>query len=115
VLRGIGLFSAIVFILFLLASFVLFLVALRPEPSASSLFTWDWTHGLFASKVAHVLFGAVFGCVGGIISLLLRLPEFEILKNRSLVSAGYRGNTALCRRRFCIRFVVAYFGQNHKH
>ena len=42
-------------------------------------------YGLFASKVAHVLFGAVFGCVGGMISLLLRLPEFEILKNRSLV------------------------------
>jgi hypothetical protein len=85
VLRGIGFFSAIVFILFLLASFVLFLVALRPEPSTSSLFTWDWAHALFASKVAHVLFGAVFGCVGGVISLLLRLPEFEILKNKSRV------------------------------
>jgi hypothetical protein len=83
VLRGIGLFIAIAFILALIAAFVVFLVALHPEAGTGPLFTWDWAQGLFTPKIAHALVGTVSGCVGGVISLLLRLPEFEILKNKS--------------------------------
>lgn len=93
VLRGIGFFVVVVFTLSIVAALLLFLVALRPEAGTSSSFTLDWVQGLFTPKIAHVLVGAVFGCVGGIISLLLRLSEFEILKNKSRLFLAAIGTT----------------------
>jgi hypothetical protein len=37
----------------------------------------------FTSKLAKVLIGTFFGCWGSVVSLLLRLPDFEILKGKS--------------------------------
>jgi hypothetical protein len=93
VLRGIGVFVAIVFLLSLIAAFVVFLIALHVEASTPPSFTWDWAQGVLTPKIAHVIVGAVFGCVGGIISLLLRLPEFEILENKSRLFLTAIGTT----------------------
>ena len=37
----------------------------------------------FTSELTKVLIGTFFGCCGSVVSLLLRLPDFEILKGKS--------------------------------
>jgi hypothetical protein len=49
------------------------------EADLSYLFTTK----LFTSKLAKVIIGSFFGYWGGVASLLLRLPDFEILKGKS--------------------------------
>src|SRR5262249_21100914 len=38
---------------------------------------------LFTSEFAKVTVASVFGCFGGVVSLLLRIPEFEVMKDKS--------------------------------
>jgi hypothetical protein len=75
VMRGVGAFAAIVTLLLML-TFLMLLVASFHEADLSYLFS-------ATSTLAKVAVASFFGCCGGVVSLLLRMPEFEILKDRS--------------------------------
>jgi hypothetical protein len=47
----------------------------------------------FTSEVAKVLIGTFFGCWGSVVSLLLRLPDFEVLKGKSRLFLRVLGGT----------------------
>ena len=49
------------------------------EADLSYLFTMQ----SLTSKPVKVLIGTFFGCCGSVVSLLLRLPDFEVLKDKS--------------------------------
>jgi len=81
VMQGVLGFVFIVALLTIL-SFFLFLVVTIPsfqEANPSPLFT----KGLLTANIAKVVIASLLGCFGGVVSLLTRLPEFEILKGRS--------------------------------
>jgi hypothetical protein len=81
VMQGVWGFASVVLILFMLSVVMLLVVdaTVLHEADLSYLFTMQ----LFTSKFAKVLVGTFFGCWGGVVSLLLRLPDFEILKGKS--------------------------------
>jgi hypothetical protein len=81
VMQGVGAFLAITVLLFLLSCLMLIVVdaTVLHEADLSYLFTRE----LFTSELAKVLIGTFFGLWGGVVSLLLRLPDFEILKGKS--------------------------------
>jgi hypothetical protein len=90
VMQGVGGFAVVMFLLFMLSGLMLLVVdaTVLHEADLSYLFTMQ----SFTSKLAKVLIGAFFGCCGGVVSLLLRLPDFEILKGKS--RAFLRGSGA---------------------
>ena len=82
VMQGVLQFIAVVVLLFLLSFLILLLAAIlnyRPDtmPSFTSIIP------SLTSEVAKVLIGGVFGCFGGVVSLLVRLSDFEIIKDKS--------------------------------
>ena len=81
VMQGVGAFLAITVVLFLVSCLMLVVidVTVLREADLSYLFT---TQSL-TSKPMKVLIGTFFGCCGSVVSLLLRLPDFEILKDKS--------------------------------
>jgi hypothetical protein len=88
--------GVLVFVLFVVllsvVSFLLFLVVAVTsfhEANPSALFTKD----LFMSELTKVAIASLFGCFGGVVSLLTRLPEFEMLKGRSRTFLRALGGT----------------------
>jgi hypothetical protein len=81
VMQGVGGFAVVMFLLFMLSGLMLLVVdaTVLHEADLSYLFTMQ----SFTSKLAKVLIGTLFGCCGGVVSLLLRLSDFEILKGKS--------------------------------
>ena len=81
VMRGVLAFVAAVVLLSLLSYLLLLLVTIITfqEANASPLSIKD----LFTADFTKVAVAFLFGCLGGVVSLLTRLPEFEILKGRS--------------------------------
>ena len=81
VMQGVLAFVFVVALLTIL-SFLLLLAVTNltfQEANPSPLFTKD----LFTADFTKVPIASLFGCFGGVVSLLTRLPEFEILKGRS--------------------------------
>jgi hypothetical protein len=75
-----------------MVSFLLLFLVTVPtfhEANPSPLFTKD----LFTSEFTKVAIASLFGCFGGVVSLLTRLPEFEILKGRSRAFLRALGGT----------------------
>jgi hypothetical protein len=90
VMQGVLTFAAIIVLLFLLSSLLLFVVeSMLHEAGLSHLVTME----LFTSEFAKVSIGTFFGCWGGVVSLLLRLPDFEILKGKSRTFLRVSGGT----------------------
>ena len=91
VMKGVGAFLAITVLLFLVSCLMLVVidVTVLHEADLSYLFT---TQSL-TSKPMKVLIGTFFGCWGGVVSLLLRLPDFEILKGKSRTFLRALGGT----------------------
>jgi hypothetical protein len=81
VIRGVLAFVAVAVLLSLL-SYLLFLVVtiLTFQGANSSPLS---IKDLFSADFAKVAVAFLFGCLGGVVSLLTQLPEFEILKGRS--------------------------------
>jgi len=81
VMQGVGTFLAITVLLFLLSCLMLVVIdaTVLHEADLSYLFTMQ----SLTSKPMKVLIGTFFGCCGSVVSLLLRLPDFEILKDKS--------------------------------
>src|SRR6202040_1760565 len=83
-------FAAIIAFVFLLSSLLLFVVeSMLHEAGLSRLVTME----LFTPEFAKVSIGTFFGCWGGVVSLLLRLPDFEILKGKSRTFLKVSGGT----------------------
>jgi len=80
------------------------------EADLSYLFTMK----SITSELAKVLIGTFFGCWGGVVSLLLRLPDFENIKGKSRTFLRASGGTRYWRN-FCVRPWGAHFGQNYQH
>jgi hypothetical protein len=78
VMQGVGGFAVVILLLFMLSGLALLVVSatVLHDADLSYLFTMQ-------SKLAKVLVGTLFGCCGGVVSLLLRLSDFEILKGKS--------------------------------
>jgi hypothetical protein len=78
VMQGVWGFAGVMVLLFMLSGLMLLVVSatVLHEADLSYLFTMQ-------SKLAKVLIGTFFGCCGGVVSLLLRLSDFEILKGKS--------------------------------
>jgi hypothetical protein len=81
VMRGVLAFVLAVVLLSMLSFLLLLLISIMTfhEPNPSPLLTKD----LFTSEFTKVATASLFGCFGGVVSLLTRLPEFEVLKGRS--------------------------------
>jgi hypothetical protein len=86
VMEGVLGFAAFMLVLLLLSCLALMIyvlltvdVTILHKADLSYLFTTKW----FTSKLTKVLIGTFFGCWGGVVSLLLRLPDFEMLKGKS--------------------------------
>jgi hypothetical protein len=82
VMQGVGAFVFVVALLTLLSFLLLLVVTAAPtfqEANPSPLSVKD----LFTADFTKVAVASLFGCFGGVVSLLTRLPEFEILKGRS--------------------------------
>ena len=78
VMQGIGIFVSIVVLLSLLSLLVLLVAAVTifSETGLPNVFTTN-------AELKRVAIAAIFGCWGGVVSLLLRLSEFERLKGMS--------------------------------
>jgi len=77
VMQGILQFVGAVLLLLLLSFLIFLLIAIfsyKPDSFAMPSFT---------SEFAKVLIGGVFGCFGGVVGLLVRLHDFEIMKGKS--------------------------------
>jgi hypothetical protein len=114
VMQGVWAFAVAMFFLFMLSLIMLAVVdaTILHEADLSYLFTMQ----SFTSKLAKVLIGTFFGCWGSVVSLLLRLPDLEILKGEvSHLSQEFRGNTAHHWRNFCVRPRGAHFSQHYQH
>ena len=85
VLQGVGIFVGCAVILFLLSLLpLLFGLALSGADPAHEIDLSHWFPlNLFTPEFTRVLFGTLFGCLGGMASLLLKLSDFEILKGKS--------------------------------
>lgn len=81
VMQGIGGFALGIFLLFMLS--LLMLVVVDATVLHGADLSYLFTMQSFTSKLAKVLIGTFFGCCGGVVSLLLRLSDFEILKGKS--------------------------------
>jgi hypothetical protein len=81
-------FMALLFLLFCLMLLVFDATVLH-EADLSYLFTMK----SITSELAKVLIGTFFGCWGGVVSLLLRLPDFENIKGKSRTFLRVSGGT----------------------
>jgi hypothetical protein len=81
VMQGVGSFLVIAVLLFVVSCLMLLVIdaTVLHEADLSYLFAMQ----SFTSKLAKVSIGTFFGCCGGVVSLFLRLPDFEILKDKS--------------------------------
>jgi hypothetical protein len=91
VMQGVLQFVAAILLLFLVLFFILVLIAIISFKPDS--FTMPFTMPSLTSEFAKVLFGAVFRCFGGVVSLLLRLHDFEIIKGKSRTFLRAYGGT----------------------
>ena len=81
VMQGVLIFTFITMLL-IVTSFLMLVVIVSGashEADLSNVFNMK----VFTSELAKVSIGTLFGCLGGVVSLLLRLPHFEILKGKS--------------------------------
>jgi hypothetical protein len=90
-MQGVLNFALIMVLLFMLSCLMLVVVdaTVLHEADLSYLLTIK----SFTSEPAKVLIGTFFGCWGGVVSLLLRLPDFEILKGKSRIFLKVSGGT----------------------
>lgn len=91
VMQGVLQFVAAVLLLFLLSFFILVLIVISSKPDSFTM--PSFTMPSFTSEFAKVLIGAVSGCFGGVVSLLLRLHDFEIIKGKSRTFLRAYGGT----------------------
>ena len=91
VMQGIGAFVAITVLLFLLSCIILLVADATVLHEADH--SYAFTMKVFTSEFAKILIGTFFGCCGGVVSLLLRLPDFEILKGKSRTFLRASGGT----------------------
>jgi hypothetical protein len=89
VMQGVLGFVLAVVLLSMLSFLLVIAVSTFQEANPSPLFTKD----LFTSEFTKVAIASLFGCFGGVVSLLTRLPEFEILKGRSRTFLRALGGT----------------------
>jgi hypothetical protein len=91
VMQGFLGFVLAVALLSMLSFLLLIVVAVLTfqEANPSLLFTKD----LFTSEFMKVAIATLLGCFGGMVSLLTRLPEFEILKGKSRTFLRALGGT----------------------
>jgi hypothetical protein len=91
VVQGVLGFVALMVLLLLLSCLLLIVVDATVFHGAdlSYLFTVE----SFTSELAKVSIGTFFGLLGGVVSLLLRLPDFEILKGKSRTFLKALGGT----------------------
>jgi hypothetical protein len=89
VMQGVLRFVFVVVLLSILFFLVLLIVALFQQPFGAAnsllLFPKDLFKDLFTPEFTKVAIASLLGCFGGVVSLLTRLPEFEILKGKSRV------------------------------
>ncbi len=88
VMEGVLIFVASMAVLFLLSFLILFAVAILSHKPDTLL-----TMPSFPSEFVNVLVCFVFGCFGSVVSLLLQLRDFEILKGKSLAFLRALGGT----------------------
>jgi hypothetical protein len=82
VMQGVLQFVAVVLILVLL-SFLILLLLLVLNYKPDSVTMLSFTIPSFTSEFAKVLICSIFGCFGGVVGLLVRLHDFESIKNKS--------------------------------
>lgn len=83
-MRGIGAFL----VLFVLAGYLVFLISRVSDASDGALYRFS-----FSSSEGHVLIATVSGMLGSVVSLLLRLSEFESAGGRSQMFLKLTGAT----------------------
>ena len=91
VMQGVFIFTFITMLL-IVTSFLMLVVIVSGashEADLSNVFNMK----VFTSELAKVSIGTLFGCLGGVVSLLLRLPDFEILKGKSRIFLKVFGGT----------------------
>jgi hypothetical protein len=90
VMQGVLAFATIIVLIILLSCLILLVAdaTVFHEADLSYLFTMKST-----PEFAKVSIGTFFGCWGGVVSLLLRLPDFEILKGKSRTFLRALGGT----------------------
>ncbi len=91
VMQGVLIFTFITMLL-IVTSFLMLVVIVSGashEADLSNVFNMK----VFTSELAKVSIGTLFGCLGGVVSLLLRLPDFEILKGKSRIFLKVFGGT----------------------
>jgi hypothetical protein len=91
VMQGVGVFLASMLFLIMLSFPLLALadITFLHGPDLSYLLTME----SFRSELGKVSIATVFGCFGGVVSLLLLLPNFEILKDKSRTFLKVLGGT----------------------
>jgi hypothetical protein len=91
VMQGVGAFLVITVLLFLLSCLMLLVLdaTVFHEADLSYLLRME----PLTSKPMKVLIGTFFGCCGGVVSLLLQLPHFEVLKGKSRTFLRALGGT----------------------
>jgi hypothetical protein len=92
VMQGVLGFALALVLLFMFSFLMLLVVDVTflHEADLSYLFTME---SLIKSELGKVSIGTVFGFWGGVVSLLLRLPDFEILKDKSRTFLKVLGGT----------------------
>jgi hypothetical protein len=91
VMQGVGAFLAITVLIFLLSG--LMLVVIDATVLQGADLSYLFTRETLTSKPMKVLIGTFSGCCGGVVSLLLQLPHFEILKGKSRIFLRAVGGT----------------------
>ena len=87
VMQGVLQFVGAMLVLVLLAFLILFAVAIiRYKPDSFPVPS-------LTSEFAKVSIGSVFGCFGSVVSLLLRLHDFEVLQGKSRIFLRAYGGT----------------------
>jgi hypothetical protein len=92
VIQGVSLFLAVAVLLFMLSLLFVLVVSIRPDVSPPTLEITPIADSL-SSPLGKVLVGTLFGCLGGVVSLLMRLPDFEVLKDKSRTFLRALGGT----------------------
>jgi hypothetical protein len=94
VMKGVLQFVGAMLVLVLLSFLILFAVAIiRYKPDSFPVPPLTFPVPSLTSDFAKVSIGSVFGCFGGVVSLLLRLHDFEVLQGKSRIFLMAYGGT----------------------
>jgi uncharacterized membrane protein len=94
VMQGVLQFVGAMLVLVLLSFLILFTVAIfRYKPDSFPVPSLTFPVPSLTSEFAKVSIGSVFGCFGGVVSLLMRLHDFEVLQGKSRIFLRAYGGT----------------------